>query len=555
MATGDYSTLVGYEIEKNDVILRFGTGAGDEDYSEVVVLNGKWDQISKESKNWIKVVDSKGASITASDSPLRDPAEVVVDTTQWKGANKAVVTQAKAGLELDTLTTLVGATAAFGTANTSVHTLTFSGKNAVKTTADNSALTMSRINGANGKDTLYGSALSQISIVDNSNAPEVVSTSEAISEGGGSVNITNGGVKNGYQTIDVNITKTDYPQAQFTCYIQGGKIVYVEGDSNTTVSLTSVNVVATNNSKTTTYTLKAALGTLTGVNSYSDLGSKIADSNRVGYTNITTTETKLTLDGGSGNDYLYGYNSGGVLNGGVGNDTLRSGSGQVSMIGGAGNDTFLLTAKLSTAENLTEIHDYYSGSAGLQETKADATANKKEKGSDKLVVGYDTNYKKMDDLSTQSYIMSSSGYNHNTNTLVINVGGDGWTQNLLNTDHSYDQGLGTDATITGEFKTALNSNTFNVALEEGQYITLVEKGITYKQNVGAFGTSENAVQQTVDANYMGLVADSRITTLNGADSKKAMRLVAGNSIAQVTSAAGLQQITSAPPARISEQVA
>ncbi|MBH5340823.1 calcium-binding protein, partial [Neisseria meningitidis] len=45
-----------------------------------------------------------------------------------------------------------------------------------------------------------------------------------------------------------------------------------------------------------------------------------------------------TLDGGEGNDALYGYNGNDALNGGEGNDHLNGEDGNDTLIGGAGND-------------------------------------------------------------------------------------------------------------------------------------------------------------------------------------------------------------------------
>ncbi len=60
----------------------------------------------------------------------------------------------------------------------------------------------------------------------------------------------------------------------------------------------------------------------------------------------------VVLDGGAGDDYLYGGASDDTLNGGAGNDTLLGHGGANTLDGGAGNDTFYVERALDTVVEL-----------------------------------------------------------------------------------------------------------------------------------------------------------------------------------------------------------
>jgi Ca2+-binding RTX toxin-like protein len=57
--------------------------------------------------------------------------------------------------------------------------------------------------------------------------------------------------------------------------------------------------------------------------------------------NLVANQIKLTLDGGAGNDIIFGSSGNDTLLGGDGDDTLSGGSGADVLTGGAGNDTFV----------------------------------------------------------------------------------------------------------------------------------------------------------------------------------------------------------------------
>ena len=72
------------------------------------------------------------------------------------------------------------------------------------------------------------------------------------------------------------------------------------------------------------------------------------------------------LDGGDGNDYLYGFNGRDIIDGGAGDDTLigyndsdilTGGEGNDQLIGGFGNDTFIFGANSGN----DTIDDYEDG--------------------------------------------------------------------------------------------------------------------------------------------------------------------------------------------------
>jgi Ca2+-binding RTX toxin-like protein len=48
-----------------------------------------------------------------------------------------------------------------------------------------------------------------------------------------------------------------------------------------------------------------------------------------------------TINGGAGNDFLFGQEGNDTINGGAGNDVISGGSGQNTLTGGEGADTFL----------------------------------------------------------------------------------------------------------------------------------------------------------------------------------------------------------------------
>ena len=99
------------------------------------------------------------------------------------------------------------------------------------------------------------------------------------------------------------------------------------------------------------------IGTADGANDSYDGGS--GDSNTIDYSAITTpisvdlaagaaTGVDIGTDnlanfqnvnGGSGNDSLFGSNSGNVIHGGAGDDNIVGGSGSDKLFGDAGNDT------------------------------------------------------------------------------------------------------------------------------------------------------------------------------------------------------------------------
>ena len=57
--------------------------------------------------------------------------------------------------------------------------------------------------------------------------------------------------------------------------------------------------------------------------------------------NLVANQIRLTLDGGAGNDIIFGSSGNDTLLGGAGDDTLSGGSGADVLTGGAGNDTFV----------------------------------------------------------------------------------------------------------------------------------------------------------------------------------------------------------------------
>jgi hypothetical protein len=83
-----------------------------------------------------------------------------------------------------------------------------------------------------------------------------------------------------------------------------------------------------------------------------------------------TISNSVTLDGGEGNDTLWGGSGSDVLNGGTGNDSLAGGSGDDQLTGGTDKDTFQFTASsgndtitdFSVSETDT-LEFYYQSSA------------------------------------------------------------------------------------------------------------------------------------------------------------------------------------------------
>ncbi len=70
------------------------------------------------------------------------------------------------------------------------------------------------------------------------------------------------------------------------------------------------------------------------------------------------------LYGGAGADELYGYKGSDYLEGGAGNDYLDGGKGNDLLYGGPGQDAFVFSTKLDKKKNVDKIADFQSGKNG-----------------------------------------------------------------------------------------------------------------------------------------------------------------------------------------------
>ncbi|MGE5518197.1 MAG: tandem-95 repeat protein [Bacteroidota bacterium] len=87
----------------------------------------------------------------------------------------------------------------------------------------------------------------------------------------------------------------------------------------------------------------------------------------VDMTNAYANYGDMTIDGGAGNDVLFGQNGNDTLIGGTGNDTLNGGAGADTVLGGEGND-------LVVAKGGEMAGDVLDGGAGTDTLKINLTA-------------------------------------------------------------------------------------------------------------------------------------------------------------------------------------
>ena len=529
-----------YITNGNDVIISFKNKTDATKKATLTIKDGKWDQIAAEKKKLIALVDSDGKEIVT--QGFRDPREVVVAKV-----NKASKTDPTANVFdfADSATTVImaGQTAAATIPNRdNVDVISFNSSTPASIQAGGG---FTNINGGKGKDTLIGAA-------DATAAAKKTGYTNATYE---NYNFAGGNL---YYVVklDTVYNQTVYVRADLDSSTYAitrvyqvlkntdshGNVTYVAPGGNNREATSASPLLKMNASTEATLVsgneLETSDDAKTYIYDFTDVFDGTAysvDAARPDSTAIQSIFNNLSyiyrfegsnvaLDGGAGNDYLFGGNVGANLYGSAGNDTLRGGKGQTTMVGGAGNDVFLLTGE-GTSGDTHVITDYYSGSAATYETiKADATARKKAYGSDKIVVSYDT-YKTKAPVARATL----TGGTITESGLTLSVAGQAWKDSVV-------VGTGNEAyTIAGHFNGdsgIADSTDTNVVsytadynfsnIKAGDVLTIVDQGITYKQTVEA--AADTSV--VVSASYLGKVNDA-IKFINAADSKKAERLVAG----------------------------
>ena len=517
-----------YITNGNDVIITFKNGTNESvKKATLTIQNGKWDQIAAEKKKYIALTKSDGTELVT--KGFRDPREVVVAKVN-KASKNAPTANVFDFADSGTQVIMAGQTAAATIPGLEdVDVISFSASTPASIQAGGG---FTNINAGKGKDTLVGAADATAAATKTG---YTTATTEDYSFGDSDLyyivklNAIYG------QEVYVKVKLESKNNAKIASVYEATKSV--GGDGVVTWNATSNS--ANEGSKTITigtgayaytYNFDVFDGTVYSVDAANPDSRAIASMfSNLSYEYLYDA-SNVSLDGGAGNDYLFGGDAGANLYGSAGNDTLRGGNGQTTMYGGAGNDVFLLTGEGTSQTHV--ITDYYSGSAATYETvKADATARKKAYGSDKIVVSYDT-YKTKAPVARATL---TGGKVAENGGLTLTVQGQEWKASV-----AADTTAGTpsiaahfegDAGIVGSTDTNTVSYTADYNFSNvvaGDVLTIVDQGITYKQTLEAYGVSD----VKVSANYLGKVNDAILLIDGSGNTKKAARLVAGNAIDQ-----------------------
>ncbi|WP_455274696.1 calcium-binding protein [Rhizobium herbae] len=135
----------------------------------------------------------------------------------------------------------------------------------------------------------------------------------------------------------------------------------IGGSGNDTYVLGSGTDSVTDSSGTDTITstITRSLGSYTGIENLTLLGSgNINGTGNGGSNAVTGNSGNNTLDGGAGNDRLSGGSGIDKLIGGSGDDTILGGVGNDLLIGGTGKDTFVFNTAPSASSNVDTISDF-----------------------------------------------------------------------------------------------------------------------------------------------------------------------------------------------------
>ena len=252
------------------------------------------------------------------------------------------------------------------------------------------------LNGAKGKDTLYGGDGADVFVYVKNSGKDVIvdyAAGDVISLGAGA-------------TIDDILTKkTD------VIFKVGSKKNVVKDAAKTTITFSENGTIKTfsggvlYNSDKTSATVSSNLTTATTIS------SAIIDASTVKKAvNITGNGSANSIVGGKRNDTLYGAGGSDTLDGGKGNDKLYGGNGddylrgdkgKDSIYGGAGNDTIIGG----------KGNDSLWGDAG-----ADEFIFSKGDGSD-VIFGFDDN----DTLTLDKVTIKKSTVNKNADTVTLRL--------------------------------------------------------------------------------------------------------------------------------------